>query len=243
MPVDTTTLNTLTHPPAVDLSMLSLILQADIMVKLVMLLLLLGSCWCWAIIFDKWLTLRKLRTRMAQFDKHYHHYGSFDKLYEALRNKPIDNPLTAMFLTAMHECKEGSIKKLTKDKNRSECESIITSRMSLLLQKVKNKSLEKIEKNISFLATLGSAAPFIGLFGTVWGIVNSFQAIAASKNTTLVVVAPGIAEALLATAMGLFAAIPAVIFYNIFSAQLRTISIRLNDFAGELNNVITYHYA
>lgn len=146
--------------------------------------------------------------------------------------------MAAMFVAGMYQLKNGVLKGITSpselQRNQSK-EQIFYS-----IQHIKNTALDTMQKKLIFLATVGSAAPFIGLFGTVWGIVNSFQAIAASKNTTLVVVAPGIAEALLATAVGLLAAIPAVIFYNIFSNEIRHLATRFDDYSDELSTLLMH---
>ncbi len=219
-----------------NLSVWGLIGQADMVVKIVMLLLLLASMWSWAIIFDKTSLFRRTRSRMGRFEGTFRANKMLDALYDKLNKKPNDNPLTDMFVAAMSEIRYGILKDV-----RTPSPELIDNcrgRIFQAIMRVKHRTLEKMEKDLIFLATVGSASPFIGLFGTVWGIVNSFQAIGASKNTTLAVVAPGIAEALLATAMGLFAAIPAVIFYNIFSNQIRLTSAKLDDFSGELTIIL-----
>lgn len=219
-----------------NLSVWGLISQADMTVKLVMLFLLMASVWSWAIIFEKFNYFRKMRTRSSKFENTFRSNKMLDGLYDRMNKKNSDNPLADMFVAAMSEIRYGVLKDV-----RSPSAELIDNcraRIYQAVSRIKNKALEKMEKDLIFLATVGSASPFIGLFGTVWGIVNSFQAIGASKNTSLAVVAPGIAEALLATAMGLFAAIPAVIFYNIFSNQIRLASSKLEDFQGEVTTVL-----
>lgn len=219
-----------------NLSVFGLIAQADMTVKFVMLLLLLASLWSWAIIFDKFVFFRKMKTRAAKFEGTFRSNKSLDGLYDRMNKKVSDNPMSEMFVAAMSEIRYGVLKDA-----RSPSAELIDNCRARIYQavgRVKNRALEKMEKDLIFLATVGSASPFIGLFGTVWGIVNSFQAIGASKNTSLAVVAPGIAEALLATAMGLFAAIPAVVFYNLFSNQIRLSSSKLEDFQGEVITVL-----
>ncbi len=220
----------------IDLSIWGLILQADMVVKLVMIFLLLASLWSWAIIFDKLSSFRAMRARMNKFEGTFRSNKLLDALYDRMNKKPNDNPLADMFVAAMSEIRYGVLKDV-----RSPSAELIDNCRARIYQavtRIKHKALEKMEKDLIFLATVGSASPFIGLFGTVWGIVNSFQAIGVSKNTSLAVVAPGIAEALIATAMGLFAAIPAVICYNFFSNQIRLSSSRLEDFQGELVTVL-----
>lgn len=223
-----------------DLSVIGLIMQADLVVKGVMLLLVLWSVWCWAIIFDKWTHFRNTRYRTGKFEKAYHSSKVFNPLYQRLKSRQ-DNPMAAMFVAGMHELQNGTLKGVTRPD--AELRENAKERIYYSVQRIKNKAIDKMQKDLVFLATIGSTAPFIGLFGTVWGIVNSFQAIAASKNTTLAVVAPGIAEALLATAIGLFAAIPAVIFYNIFSNEIRHVAEKLEEFSGELSTLLIHSIA
>lgn len=220
----------------IDLSIFGLIGQADIVVKLVMLFLLLASLWSWAIIFDKFTSFRKMYGRMNKFEGTFRNNKLLDGLYDRMNKKPNENPLSDMFVAAMSEIRYGVLKDIPSP--NAELIDNCRGRIYQAVSRIKHKALEKMEKDLIFLATVGSAAPFIGLFGTVWGIVNSFQAIGASKNTSLAVVAPGIAEALIATAMGLFAAIPAVIFYNFFSNKIRLTSSKLEDFQGEILTIL-----
>lgn len=220
-----------------DLSVISLISQADIVVKLVMLLLVVASIASWSIIFDKWKKIKANRSKTIEFEKDYKSSKSFSPLYSKVSGN-ADNPMAAMFSAGMFELNNGILKGITKPSES--LKEMARERIYYSIQRIKNSAVEKMEKDLIFLATVGSAAPFIGLFGTVWGIVNSFQAIAATKNTTLAVVAPGIAEALLATAIGLFAAIPAVIFYNLFSNEIRKLAGKLEDFSGELSTLIIH---
>lgn len=222
---------------ASDMSILSLVGHADLLVKTVMLLLLLASMWSWTIIFDKFLKFRSALAKTERFEKVFWSGQLLDQLYERIQNR-VDHPMAAVFVAAMQEWSR-------RDASQVSTESAnhlfvgIKERIFQAMQVASNREMEKLEKNLSFLATVGSASPFIGLFGTVWGIMNSFQSIAASKNTTLAVVAPGIAEALLATAVGLFAAIPAVIFYNMFSSKLNNMTGRIEDFSSELGALLS----
>jgi biopolymer transport protein TolQ len=219
-----------------DLSVWGLIAQADMVVKIVMLFLLLASFCSWTIIFDKFTSFKKMRVRMAKFEDIFRKTKLLDGLYDRMNKSPNDNPQADMFIAAVSEIRYGVLKDT---KNPSpELIDNCRGRVFQSISRIKHRALEKMEKDLIFLATVGSASPFIGLFGTVWGIVNSFQAIGISKNTSLAVVAPGIAEALIATAMGLFAAIPAVIFYNFFSNQIRLSSAKLEDFQGELITIL-----
>ncbi len=219
----------------VDLSVWGLIGQADIVVKIIMLALILSSMWSWAIIFDKWTYFKDMRDKMSKFEKTYRSSRVLGALFERINRKNPGNPMAAMFVVGMSELKseEGV------DRYSINNMQFLKERVYNSVQRAKNEAMDKMESNLIFLATIGSAGPFIGLFGTVWGIVNSFQAIAATKNTTLAVVAPGIAEALLATAIGLFAAIPAVVFYNMFSNEIRRLSGKLEDYASELSSNIS----
>lgn len=218
---------------SMDMSIMGLMMQADFVVKIVMIVLLIASFWCWAIIFDKYFTYKKARYRMDKFEKIFWSGHLLDQLYERIKDR-ADHPFAMLFVAAMNEWNKNNAVKASK-----EIKDNIKERISKVMFVAQNRGIDKLQKNLSFLATVGSAAPFIGLFGTVWGIMSSFQSIAISKNTTLAVVAPGIAEALLATAMGLFAAIPAVIFYNKFVNDINSISNRVEDFGHELQTMLS----
>src|SRR6266571_2661038 len=215
-------LETIALPGTVSstLSIFDLFLQSDTIVKLVMLLLLVASFWSWAVIFDKTLRIRRLRQAAASFEETFWSGGSLDDLYDRVGQRPID-PMSAVFAAAMREWRRSAAKGL-----------LGTAVMRSSLQ-------QRIERFMSFLATVGSTAPFVGLFGTVWGIMDSFQSIAASKNTSLAVVAPGIAESLFATALGLVAAIPAVVAYNKLSGDFGRYAGRLEAFASEFSAILS----
>ena len=215
------------------LSIFSLISSSDIIGKSVMLMLLIASIWSWAIILDKIFKLGQVQRRMKSFENVFWSGGVLEQLYESIK-RSVNNPLALIFVSAMDECKILSTKGLS-DALKNNHKERITSAMYL----AQNREVEKLEKNLSFLATVGSSAPFVGLFGTVWGIMHSFQSIATSKNTSLAVVAPGIAEALLATAIGLFAAIPAVIFYNYLISRITLVNNKIEDFSSELNSILS----
>ncbi|MFV0250997.1 MAG: protein TolQ [Rickettsia aeschlimannii] len=215
------------------LSIFSLISSSDIIGKSVMLMLLIASIWSWAIILDKIFKLAQVQKSMRVFENVFWSGGVLEQLYESIK-KSVNNPLALIFISAMDECKSLSTKGLSEGLKNNHKERI-TGAMYL----AQNREVEKLEKNLSFLATVGSSAPFVGLFGTVWGIMHSFQSIATSKNTSLAVVAPGIAEALLATAIGLFAAIPAVIFYNYLICRITLINNKIEDFISELNSILS----
>ena len=203
-----------------DFSILSLFLRADFIVKSVIIILIASSVYSWAIIFDKFIMFRKINKDSEDFEERFWKSKSAETFYNSLPNK-LEDPMSLVFQDAM----EGLLKK----KSRVN----LSERMSASLEAGIERQMTKIEKGFTFLATVGSTAPFIGLFGTVWGIMNSFQSLGNVHQATLALVAPGIAEALVATAMGLFAAIPAVIAYNRFSSELDRIQGKYEIFVEE----------
>ncbi|MDX6750999.1 protein TolQ [Geminicoccaceae bacterium 1502E] len=213
-------------------SLWALFLQADLVVKSVMLLLLVASLWCWAVIFDKVVRLTRLRRKAVVFERAFWSGAPLDELYRRLV-KRADHPMALMFATAMDEWREAP---RTTDPL---AQSNIVGRIGRVMQLTLEREVQSLERHLPSLGTIGSTAPFVGLFGTVWGIMNSFQSIAISKNTTLAVVAPGIAEALFATALGLAAAIPAVIAFNKLSTDLDSYADRLSSFADEFTVVVS----
>lgn len=214
---------------------ISLVLEADIVVQVVMAILVLASLFVWAIIFDKALRINSLKGRARRFEEAFWSGGSLEDLYERIGNRPRD-PMTAVFAAAMREWRRSAARGFsTTDGLRQS----LQQRIDRVMHVTVGREMEHLEKYMTFLASVGSSAPFIGLFGTVWGIMNSFQSIAAAQNTSLAVVAPGIAEALLATALGLVAAIPAVIGYNKLSADLNAYSHRLEAFTGEFVAIVS----
>jgi len=219
-----------------NLSITSLVLSADLVGKSVILILILASIWSWAIIIQKYLAYSKVKKRISLFEGVFWSGQVLDELYEKIK-KRADNPLSIVFISAMEEYKKGAI---ALGQTRSDSVAIgHKERINQAMFLARNREVEALQKKLSFLAIVGSNAPFIGLFGTVWGIMHSFQSIAASKNTTLAVVAPGIAEALLATAIGLFAAIPSVIFYNYLASEIDGINNKIDDFIGELSSILS----
>lgn len=220
---------------AMDLSFFSLFMQADVVVKGVMIMLILASIWSWAIIFDKWILFKSVKGKTNNFEKSFWSGQSLENLFERVKGRE-NHPMALVFASAMQEWQTRNVKDMSGNHN---LRASTKERIYQAMQVASSKSIDKLEKNLTFLATVGSSAPFIGLFGTVWGIMVSFQSIAISKNTTLAVVAPGIAEALLATAFGLAAAIPAVIFYNKFAGELNRVSSNLEDFSNELGAIIS----
>jgi len=217
-----------------DFSVWSLFLRADPVVKAVIILLLAASIWCWAIIMDKVMGLRRLNSRSTEFEQAFWSGNSLDDLYERIASQPRD-PMSAVFVSAMREWRRTSSNGAAGPETRVG----VSDRIDRVMQITLDREMDRTEKNMTFLATTGSTAPFIGLFGTVWGIMNSFQAIAVSKNTSLAVVAPGIAEALFATALGLLAAIPAVVAYNKLTKDMDRYAGRLDSFAGEFSAILS----
>jgi biopolymer transport protein TolQ len=218
-----------------DLSIVQLFFQADTIVKVVMLLLLLASFWLWAVIFDKTIRLRRLQRAAASFEETFWSGGSLDDLYERVGQRPLD-PMAAVFSSAMREWRRSAAKGLL---GTTSLRASLQQRIERVMSVAVNREMERVERFMAYLATVGSTAPFVGLFGTVWGIMDSFQSIAAAKNTSLAVVAPGIAEALFATALGLVAAIPAVIAYNKLAADFGRYAVRLEAFSSEFSAILS----
>lgn len=218
-----------------DLSILSLVTRADLIVKFVLILLLGSSIWCWAIIFDKVRRMRRVSAKASEFEVVFWSGGSLEDLYDRIGTK-ADHPMAVLFASAMREWRRSGAHGLV-DSDR--LTTGVQERIGQVMRLTISRELDRLERYLGFLATVGSTAPFIGLFGTVWGIMNSFQSIALSKNTSLAVVAPGIAEALFATAFGLVAAIPAVVAYNKFSSDLNRFSGRLEGFASEFAAILS----
>jgi biopolymer transport protein TolQ len=219
-----------------DMSFIGLFMQADIVVKLVMLMLIVASVWCWAIIFDKIMRYKRTIADNARFQDALWSSDDLDSFYKRVEAREPDNPAARIFISGMQEWYRS---RQTITKGDPSLKDSLKARISDIMGVTLNRELDSLENKLGFLATVGSASPFIGLFGTVWGIMNSFQSIAVAKNTSLAVVAPGIAEALLATAIGLAAAIPAVIFYNKFMAQIKRIDSQLDDFSTEFGALIS----
>ncbi len=217
-----------------NFSIVESFLRADIVVKSVMVMLLLASLWSWAIIINKGIALSGLKRKAAKFEKIFWSGQSLDELYQqfAARN---DHPMAAMFVAALREWRRAFEAGTPRENQIAGIKERIDKAMSVTIL----RETDGIERQLGFLATVGAVAPFIGLFGTVWGIMNSFTAIAARHDTTLAVVAPGIAEALFATAMGLFAAVPAVIFYNRFINEIGRYANRLDAFADEFSAILS----
>src|SRR5258708_23872353 len=221
-------------PTVEGISIVSLFERADMLVKIVLVVLLLASLWSWAIIFNKWLMMGTLRRRASSFEKTFWSGLSLDELYQQFSHR-TDHPMAAVFVAALREWKRAFEGGNPRESQLDSVKDRIDKAMNVTIL----RETEGIEGQIGFLATVAATAPFVGLFGTVWGIMNSFTAIAARHDTTLAVVAPGIAEALFATAMGLLAAIPAVIFYNRFVNEIGRYTTRLDAFADEFSAILS----
>jgi biopolymer transport protein TolQ len=218
-----------------DLTIWGLFFEADIVVQLVLLILLVASFWTWAIIFDKVMRMRRLKASATEFEESFWSGGSLDDLYDDIDRSPAD-PMSALFVSAMREWRRSSASGAVGSEH---AKASLQQRIDRVMQITLGREMEGLERHMVFLASVGSSAPFIGLFGTVWGIMNAFTSIAASENTSLAVVAPGIAEALFATALGLVAAIPAVIGFNKLSNDLGRYGGRLEAFAGEFGAILS----
>ena len=208
-----------------DFSITTLFLRADIIVKSVIIILIVSSIYSWAIIFEKIKLFKKINKSTDEFENKFWKSKSAESFYNSLPSN-INDPMANLF--------KNSMQVLLKSKRSSN----LDEKMSRMLEINVEQQMEKIDKSYTFLATVGSTAPFIGLFGTVWGIMNSFQSIAISRNTSLAIVAPGIAEALFATALGLLAAIPAVVAFNKFSSDSKKYSQKLENFSKKLLSII-----
>ena len=208
-----------------DFSIISLFLRADFIIKSVIIILIVSSIYSWAIIFEKIKMFKKINKTTEEFENKFWKSKSAETFYNNLPAN-FDDPMANLFRSSMEV--------MLKSKRSSN----LDEKMSRMLEINAEQQMEKIEKSYTFLATVGSTAPFIGLFGTVWGIMNSFQSIAISRNTSLAIVAPGIAEALFATALGLLAAIPAVVAYNKFNSDSKKYSSRIENFSKRFLSII-----
>ena len=210
-----------------DFSLIQLFVRADFIVKAVIIILIAASVYSWALIFEKYKLFKKIEKSTTNFEEKFWKSRSAESFYNSFTNKEKD-PVANIFQSAMAE--------LIKTKSKSS--SVQSVRVTRVIEVSADREIKSIEKHFTFLATVGSTAPFIGLFGTVWGIMNSFQSIAISRNTSLAIVAPGIAEALFATALGLLAAIPAVVAYNKFYSDSQRYSGRIENFSKRFLSII-----
>jgi biopolymer transport protein TolQ len=216
---------------AVGFGLWSLVMQADPVVKVVLAILVLASIWSWTVIFDKTFRIGRLRRKPRGFERAFWSGAALDDLYRQL-GREADHPMALLFAAAMEEWRDSP-------RPPPGGARALLERIGKVMALTLERELETLERHLSSLATIGSTAPFVGLFGTVWGIMNSFQSIALTKNTTLAVVAPGIAEALLATALGLIAAIPAVVAYNKLSGDVDRYANRVTTFSDEFSVVLS----
>ena len=208
-----------------DFSILNLFLRADVIVKSVIIILIAASIYSWAVIIEKYRIFKKINKSSEEFENKFWKSRSAEAFYNNLPEN-IDDPMANVFKDTMQT--------IIKSKSKSNLSNKLESTLEVNIE----KQMNRLDKNYTFLATVGSTAPFIGLFGTVWGIMNSFQSIAISRNTSLAIVAPGIAEALFATALGLLAAIPAVVAYNKFSSDSKKYSQKLENFSKRFTSII-----
>ena len=208
-----------------DFSILKLFLRADVIVKSVIIILIVSSIYSWAVIIEKYRLFKKINKSSEEFENKFWKSRSAESFYNNLPEN-IDDPMANVFKDTMQV--------IIKSKSKSNLSNKLESMLEVNIE----KQMNRLDKNYTFLATVGSTAPFIGLFGTVWGIMNSFQSIAISRNTSLAIVAPGIAEALFATALGLLAAIPAVVAYNKFSSDSKKYSQKLENFSKRFISIV-----
>ena len=220
-----------------NMSALSLFMQADIVVKCVMLALIIASIWSWAIIIQKRGALGRLNRRANRFEDSFWSGEPLDKIYSRVK-KSKEDPMLRTFSAGMDEWKAGIVGGVPSNQS---LQASLRQRVERSMSVAIGREMNQLESGMTFLASVASSAPFVGLLGTVWGIMNSFTAIAATNNTSLAVVAPGIAEALFATAIGLIAAIPAAIAYNVLSARLNRYADRLEAFTDEFTAILSRH--
>lgn len=214
-----------------DFSLFSLFLRADIVVKAVMVGLFAASIWSWAIIFEKWGRLRSVNKKAEKFEQVFWSGQSLEDIYQNMGHRP-DHPMSTLFVAAMREWRRSA-------EIGTKAIHGLQERIDRVMTVSIARETARLERGLLFLATVGATAPFIGLFGTVWGIMNSFREIAVQKNTNLATVAPGISEALFATALGLIAAIPAVVAYNKLTNDLDRFAQRLEGFSGEFSGIVS----
>ena len=230
-------------PGGHNMGLLDLIIHADPLVLAIMLLMIGMSIACWAIIIEKFFALRSVNDKTSQFENEFWSAEALDKYYEKVKKRKSKHPLSLMFSAAMEEWfrSKGQERLVPSGTSRGGSDLTISVKERIVQQMAitRNREMERLEKGLGFLATAGSATPFIGLLGTCIGIINSFRAIAGSQNTSLAVVAPGIAEALFATAIGLFVAIPAVMAFNKFNGELNRLAGKLEDFSTEFQMLLS----
>ena len=219
-----------------QMSLWDMVWSSDTITKIVMIGLIAASVWSWAIILEKFSTMRQVRNLSKKFEEAFWSGGSLDRLYEGIGNRPRD-PMSAMFVAAMKEWKRTNILKSKTDRGLRGVS--LQQRIEKAMEVSMDKELEALDTRMGFLASTGAVAPLVGLFGTVWGIINSFNAIAVSQNNSLAAIAPGIAEALFTTAFGLIAAIPAVVAYNKISSDIDRYAGGLENFMAEFSTILS----
>ncbi len=234
--MDAQTLTDAAQNAAEQMSLWDMVWSSDTITKIVMIGLIAASVWSWAIILEKYATLRQVRQQSKKFEEAFWSGGSLDRLFEAIGNRPRD-PMSAVFVAAMREWKRNTLLKGKAD--RSLRGVSLQQRIEKAMSVAIDKELESLDTHLGFLATTGSVAPLIGLFGTVWGIINSFNAIAATQSNSLAAMAPGIAEALFTTAFGLIAAIPAVVAYNTITTAIDRYAKTLDNFMTEFSTILS----
>ena len=222
---------------SIDFSIWGIVARADPIAKVVIGILSVASVWSWAIIFEKVIALRSVNGRSDKFEDRFWSGGSVDSLYDEVGRRP-NSPMAALFAAAMREWRQSTAPDHT---GQQTILGGVKERIERVMHVTLGREMARLERNVGFLATVGATAPFIGLFGTVWGIMNSFQHIAIQKNTNLATVAPGISEALFATALGLLAAIPAVIAYNRYADKVSRLEVRYDSFIEEFFSVLERH--
>ena len=219
-----------------QISIIDLIWSSDIVIKLVVVGLLFASIWTWAIIIEKVGTLRQIRQLTKSFEEKFWSGGSLDRLYDSIGNRPRD-PMSAMFISAMKEWKRTNIMKSKTDRGLRGVS--LHQRIEKAMQVSMDKEVSALDTRMGFLASTASVSPFVGLFGTVWGIMNTFSAMGINHNNSLATIAPGIAEALFTTALGLIAAIPAVVAYNKISSDIDRYARKLENFMVEFGTILS----
>lgn len=234
--METQALSDAVNTAANQMSMWDLVWASDTVTKVVMIGLIAASVWSWTIIFEKFSTLRQVKRNTKKFEEAFWSGGSLDRLYDAIGNRPRD-PMSAMFMAAMKEWRRSNIMKSKTDRGLRGAS--LQQRVEKAMMVAMDKELDDMDNRLGFLASTGSVAPLVGLFGTVWGIINSFNAIAATQSNSLSAMAPGIAEALFTTAFGLIAAIPAVVTYNMITTDVDRYAKRLENFIAEFSTILS----
>ena len=234
--VDTQALTDIVENTANNMTLWDMAWSSDTVTKVVLIGLIAASVWCWAIIIEKFGTLRQMKQYTKSFEEKFWSGGSLDRLYDSIGNRPRD-PMSAMFVAAMKEWKRTNILKSKTDRGLRGVS--LQQRIEKAMTVSMDKELEALDTRMGFLASTGSVAPLVGLFGTIWGIIGSFNAIAATQSNSLSAMAPGIAEALFTTAFGLIAAIPAVVAYNKISSDIDRFAKKLENFQAEFSTILS----